>query len=139
VNYYWTVNGVPACQSRLTLDERLWPPTRCGHGSREDAQRDVSRVADLYPDARIEIHQGVCDRGLAADDDFSEAPMLQISVCEECPYSRDADPMPAYCAHPDRVGRVGGYGRPPTSCPLRRSPLLLAIHDHVTKNDLSEP
>jgi hypothetical protein len=59
-SWHFTVNGVGACQARETCDPRLDPCTCCSHATRESAEADAQRVRELYPDARIVVHEGRC-------------------------------------------------------------------------------
>lgn len=60
MSWYFTVNGVGACQASETADPRLDPCTTCSHATREAAEADAQRVRDLYPEARIVVHEGRC-------------------------------------------------------------------------------
>jgi hypothetical protein len=67
--YYWTVNGDAACQSDLTCDERLDPPTVCAHASLESVEAEVARFAALHPEAEVKIVEGYCRRTVAGEPD----------------------------------------------------------------------
>lgn len=60
MNYYFTVNGIPACAAEETLDTRLDPPTVCSHKTKASAQAHAQRVQKLYPSAVITIVEGRC-------------------------------------------------------------------------------
>lgn len=64
---YWTINGEPACQSDLTCDDRLQPPTRCAYRDRADLLSAIERFLALYPTAVVEIVEGRCH---AQDDSW---------------------------------------------------------------------
>lgn len=143
MSFHWKVNGESACQSELTLDERLEPPTKCAHTTRESIEAEVARFKALYPEATVEVIEGSCqdqggyDRYDRDEDEEWDAAFRKlgaplkvhaIKVCEDCPFSRDPDPMPAYCAHPEiPSSRQAGYGPPPAECPLRTTPLTLEV------------
>jgi len=58
--WHFRVNGIGACQASETADPRLDPCTTCSHATREAAEADAQRVRDLYPEARIVVHEGRC-------------------------------------------------------------------------------
>lgn len=67
--YYWTVNGVPACQAQETLDHRLNPATYCATHTVDEASGMIERVRALYPDADFDVLDGPCPaRGGYADE-----------------------------------------------------------------------
>lgn len=59
-NYYWTVDGVPACQSPHTWGPDIDPPFACA-GSQKVVTAMVMRFRRLRPGQyRTEIHKGHC-------------------------------------------------------------------------------
>lgn len=50
---------------------------------------------------------------------------VEISKCEECPYYRDPDPSPIFCAHPK--GKEADIWSVPASCPLRGVSTILTV------------
>ena len=57
--YYWTVDGVPACATPLTVSPEFDPPFCCA-GSQKIVTRMVTRFRKLRPGHRTEIHRGHC-------------------------------------------------------------------------------
>lgn len=49
-----------------------------------------------------------------------ECKTITVTECMECPFGRDPDPYPIYCAHPD--GSDSYFGR---DCPLEVKTLLI--------------
>jgi len=61
MTYHWTLNGLPACVSPLTLGFS----TQCAHPTRESAEQDIEEVRRFYvekgyPGIRYEIVEGSC-------------------------------------------------------------------------------
>lgn len=62
MTFYFTVNGVPACSAKETLDPRISPPSTCSHTTEEGAEEMANGVRKWYPDADIRVVEGDCPR-----------------------------------------------------------------------------
>ena len=58
-NYYWTIDGVPACQSNLTWGPDVYPPFTCA-GTLEMLTCMVERFNKLRPGYDVKIIEGRC-------------------------------------------------------------------------------
>ena len=58
-HYYWTIDGVPACQSPHTWGPDIDPPFACT-GSWRGLERMVERFEMLRPGHVVEIKPGRC-------------------------------------------------------------------------------
>jgi len=67
MTWYFTVNGVPACAAKETLDQRISPPSTCAHTTEEDARKTVESVRKWYPNAKFEVIEGHCPQPDAYD------------------------------------------------------------------------
>lgn len=61
MTFHWTLNGLPACVSPLTLGFS----TQCAHPTRESAEQDIAVVRDFYvekgyPGIKYKIVEGSC-------------------------------------------------------------------------------
>jgi len=60
MSYHWTINGIPACASPITLDSRL--RTVCAHRTLGSAEADIEACRALYPDFNYRVVEGGCDQ-----------------------------------------------------------------------------
>jgi len=58
--WHFTVDGVAACQAAETCDPRLKPCTTCSYDDLARCEADAQRVRDLYPEAKVVVHEGGC-------------------------------------------------------------------------------
>lgn len=61
-HYYWTIDGVPACQSPHTWGSDIDPPFACA-GARKHLEHQVFRFHGLRPGHKVEIKPGRCPEG----------------------------------------------------------------------------
>jgi len=57
-NYYITVDGVPSCQSRETLN--VYPPTKCGWADEGEAHLEARRIKASTEAESVVVHTGHC-------------------------------------------------------------------------------
>lgn len=60
--FYWTVDGVPACQSEHTVGVEFDPPNYCASDRREALEELVERFHRLRPGHEVRILAGHCPR-----------------------------------------------------------------------------
>nr|NIS65029.1 hypothetical protein [Gemmatimonadales bacterium] len=57
---HWTVDGEPACLSKLTFDSVYNPPSMCAPWTRELAEAYRLRVLAAHPGVDVAIVEGPC-------------------------------------------------------------------------------
>ena len=60
---YWTVDGVPACQSPHTADPSFDPPLVCAPHPPRSARTEAERFRRLKEGHDVSLQQGRCPRG----------------------------------------------------------------------------
>lgn len=60
---YWTVDGVPACQSPHTADPLFDPPLTCSPRSPKSTRKEAERFSRLKDGHDVSLRRGRCPRG----------------------------------------------------------------------------